>query len=225
MIKIQEGFYMMLLFSDIFGKFADLTPSTIAILVLLSVAGLGGIILIQKSRQVRFTTRMLVYASVSVALSFVLSYIRLFRMPQGGSITPGSMLPMIIYAYIFGPVPGIITGMAYGMLQYIQDPYIVHWAQFLFDYPVAFGMLGLAGFFRKNLLLGSFVAILGRFSMHFLTGILFFAEYAGDQHAALYSLSYNGSYLGVEFVICAVIVMLPQMRNMINRLQSTYGSK
>ena len=168
---------------------------------------------------------MLVYASVSIALSFVLSYIRLARMPQGGSITPGSMLPVMLFAYIFGPIPGIITGIAYGFLQYIQDAYLVHWAQFLMDYPIAFGMLGLAGLYRKNLAVGSFIAIFARFLMHFLTGILFFAEFAGDQNVVLYSLAYNGSYLSVEFIICAVVASLPPMKNLFRRLQSTYGTE
>lgn len=214
----KEEFFM-------FSKFADLSPTTIAILCMLIIIGAGGIIFIKKSSKVRFTTRMLVYASVSIALSFVLSYIRLAHMPQGGSITPGSMLPVMLFAYIFGPIPGIITGIAYGFLQYIQDAYLVHWAQFLMDYPIAFGMLGLAGLYRKNLAVGSFIAIFARFLMHFLTGILFFAEFAGDQNVVLYSLAYNGSYLSVEFIICAVVASLPPMKNLFRRLQSTYGTE
>ncbi|MGI6537635.1 MAG: energy-coupled thiamine transporter ThiT [Caldicoprobacterales bacterium] len=211
--------------SNMFQPLAELTPATIAILSLLIIVGVGGIIFIRKSKNVQFTTKMLVYASVSIALAFVLSYIRLFRMPQGGSITPASMLPVIIFAYIFGPVPGVITGMAFGFLQYIQDAYVVHWAQFLFDYPIAFGMLGLAGLYRKNLPVAIFIAIFGRFIMHFLTGVLFFAENAGDQNAAVYSLVYNGSYLAVEFVVCLVISLLSQMNAAVKRLQNTLSGR
>ena len=214
---------MFLFLSEMFQKFQELTPSTIALVSALAIVGIGGAFFLQKSKDVRFTTRMLVYASVCIALAFVLSYIRLGKMPQRGSITPASMLPIFVYAYIFGPIPGIITGMAYGILQYIQEPYLVHWTQLLMDYPIAFGMLGLAGIFRKNLVVASFIAILGRFIIHFLTGIIFFAEFAGDQHVVLYSLGYNGTYLSVEFIICAVIVMLPQVKNMLDRLQITYG--
>ena len=135
------------------------------------------------------------------------------------------MLPVIAFAYIFGPVPGVLAGIAYGFLQYIQDGYVVHWIQFFMDYPVAFGFLGLAGLYRKNMVIASFIAVLGRFLMHFLTGIIFFAEYAEGQPVVLYSLGYNGSYLVVEFVICAVIAALPQMKNMFSRLQKTYGLK
>ncbi len=215
----------MQFFSQMFEKFAELSPNTIAVLALLVLIGVGGTIIIRKSRQVNFTTRMLVFASICIALSFVLSYIRLARMPQGGSITPASMLPVMAFAYIFGPVPGVIAGIAYGFLQFIQDSYLVHWIQLFIDYPIAFGCLGLAGLFRKNFRLGILVAVLGRFLMHFLTGIIFFAEYAGDQHVVLYSLGYNGSYLAVELAICLIIVSLPQVKNMLNQLQTRYDSK
>lgn len=210
-------------FANMFSKFAELSPSTIALVIALAVIGIGGIIFVRKSKGVRITTKMLVYASMSIALAFVLSYIRLFHMPQGGSITPGSMLPIMLFAYICGPVPGVLAGMAYGILQYIQDAYLVHWAQLLLDYPIAFGMLGLAGLVRKNFIAGSFIAVSGRFLMHFLTGILFFAEFAGDQNPVIYSLVYNGTYLVVEYIICSVITLLPPMQSLIKRLQKTYG--
>ena len=98
---IQEGLLMYLLLSEMFSKFAELTPATIAILCLLIIVGVGGAVFLRKSRETRFTTRMLVYASVSIALAFVLSYIRLARMPQGGSITPGCF--RLLFAYIFDP--------------------------------------------------------------------------------------------------------------------------
>ncbi|MDD2503052.1 MAG: energy-coupled thiamine transporter ThiT [Clostridia bacterium] len=204
-----------------FSKFAELSPSAIAVVAALAITGIGGIFFLRKSKDVRFSTKMLVYASMSIALAFVLSYIRLYKMPQGGSVTPGSMLPILLFAYIFGPIPGILTGIAYGFLQFIQDSYLVHWAQLLFDYPIAFGMLGLAGINRKNFVLSSSIAIFGRFVMHFLSGIIFFADSAGDQHVVLYSLGYNGTYLVAEYVICIVIAMLPPMKDLVNRLQRT----
>ena len=211
--------------SNILGDFAEFNPSTIAILILLVMVGTGGIIFLRKSREVKFTTKMLVYASVCIALSFVLSYIRLYHMPQGGSITPASMLPVMTFAYIFGPIPGVLAGIAYGMLQYIQEGYVVHWIQFFLDYPVAFGFLGLAGLYRKNLSVACVIGIAGRFLMHFLTGIVFFYEYAQGQPVVWYSLVYNGTYLLVELVICAVVASLPQVRNMVRSLQNTCRGK
>ena len=201
---------MMFLFSDIFDKFADLTPSTIAILVLLSVAGLGGIILIQKSRQVRFTTRMLVYASVSVALSFAVLHPALSHASGWKHNSRQHAAHDYLCLYIrtrsrhhygnglwYAPV---YSGSLYSPLGPVS-----------LDYPVAFGMLGLAGFSGKTCC-WAVCCHPGQVFNAFSDGYPVFAEYAGDQHAALYSLSYNGSYLGVEFVICAVIVMLPQMK-------------
>lgn len=209
------------MFEKVFGKLLELTPTSLSILGVLVVVGIIGVIFI-KTREVKFTTRMLVYASLCIALSFVLSYVRIMRMPQGGSLTPASMLPLILFAVIFGPVPGMLAGFAYGLLQYIQDPYMVHWAQFFLDYPLAFGCLGLAGLYRKNLMISSFLGIFGRFLMHYLTGVIFFGEYAPEgTPATIYSLIYNGSFLGLEFLLTAVILYVPQVNQAVKRFQTT----
>lgn len=96
----------------------------------------------------RFSTRSIAYGAICLALSFGLSYIRLFHMPQGGSITPASMLPVMLYAYIFGTKKGVFVGVAYAGLQSIQDLFFVHPLQYILDYPAAFMLLGLVGFAR-----------------------------------------------------------------------------
>lgn len=96
----------------------------------------------------RFSTRSIAYGAICLALSFGLSYIRLFHMPQGGSITPASMLPVMLYAYIFGTKKGVFVGVAYAGLQSIQDLFFVHPMQYILDYPAAFMLLGLVGFAR-----------------------------------------------------------------------------
>jgi len=205
---------------EMFEKLLEFTPATLSILAVLAIIGVGGLVFLKKSKQVKFTTRMIVYGSLCISLSFVLSFIRLGRLPQGGTITPASMLPMILFAVMFGPIPGIISGLAYGMLQYFQDGYVVHWAQFFLDYPLAFGLLGLAGLYRKNLVVSTFIGGFGRFMMHFLSGIIFFAEYAPEgTPVALYSLIYNGSFLGVDLLICAAIAILPQIKNITRYVQ------
>lgn len=139
---------------------------------------------------------------------------------RGGSITPASMLPLILYAVMFGPLPGIIAGFAFGMIKLMQDPYIIHWAQFLLDYPLAYGTVGLAGFYRKNLPIACLTAGFGRFVMSFLSGILFFGIYAPEGMSPwLYSLIANGLGIGANTVICIVIVFLPQIRSAINEIQ------
>jgi thiamine transporter len=142
-------------------------------------------------------------------------------MPQGGSITPASMLPLFAYAYMFGPLAGIVAGMAYGILQLIQDPYVVHWAQLLLDYPLAFGALGFAGFFRKNLPLGILAGGFGRFVFHVISGAVFFASYAPKGTSPLlYSIIYNVTYLAPDLAVCLVLAFIPGLKNAIDRLKA-----
>lgn len=155
-----------------------------------------------------FNTRILTYGAVSIALSFVLSYVRLVRLPNGGSVTVASMLPLFIFSYIAGPAAGMAVGLCYGMLQYIQEPFFVHWVQFLLDYPIAFAMLGLAGFFKDKPVVGAIAGSMGRLACHFLSGVVFFAQYAGDKNVLWYSLSYNASYILPEAVICMIMLVL-----------------
>jgi len=89
------------------------------------------------------------------------------------------------------------------------DFYVVHPAQFLLDYPIAFGALGLAGAFRRQPLVGVGVGIFGRFLSHFSSGVIFFSMFApAGMSAFVYSAIYNGSYLIGEFVVTVVIMFL-----------------
>ena len=151
-------------------------------------------------------TRALTYGALCMAMSFVLSYIKLYSMPLGGSVTLASMLPLLWYSNKFGMRNGFIAGAAYGLLQLIQKPEIYHWVQVLLDYPLAFMMLGLAGSV-KNLQLGSILGVAGRWICHILSGAIFFAEWVpeGWSNAWVYSAAYNGAYLLVELILCVVL--------------------
>lgn len=161
----------------------------------------------------KITTKTLAFGGMCVALSFILSYIKLFEMPQGGSITLVSMLPVILFAFVCGPVAGIIAGLAYGFLQFFQGAYAAHWVSILLDYPLAFAWLGIAGIFPKAIKplelrfgLGIFLSVLGRFFMHLLSGAIFFADYAPEgMNPWIYSAGYNAGFLSVEFVITLII--------------------
>ena len=96
----------------------------------------------------KWDPRMISYGALSIALSFVLSLIRLFRMPSGGSVTPGSMLPIMLFAASYGIGPGMLAGLVYGLLQYLQGGWFLNPWQFILDYPLAFAMLGLAGLYK-----------------------------------------------------------------------------
>lgn len=210
-IKMSE--YLFSIFKDIL-KIKWYTAAIIAIVVILAL-----FIAAARKRQT-LSTKAIVYGGLCIALSFILSFIKLYRMPQGGTVTPASMLPLFVYSYIFGPAAGIVAGVAYGILQLIQDPYIVHWAQLLFDYPLAFGALGLAGFFRKNLPVGIVAGGLGRFLFHFVSGFAFFASYAPKgMNPALYSAVYNATYLGPDLIVCLAVALIPAVKNAVERLK------
>ncbi|MEM3942488.1 MAG: energy-coupled thiamine transporter ThiT [Thermofilaceae archaeon] len=158
--------------------------------------------------------KILAEAAVMLALATVLSLFKIFRMPQGGSVTPASMVPIILFAMRRGLKYGIAAGVVFGLIRLYLGFYVVHPVQMLLDYPLAFGALGLAGLLKgrespQAAAAGSALGIGGRFFCHWLSGVIFFAEYApAGQHPALYSLIYNGGYLGVELVVSALIMAL-----------------
>ncbi len=210
-------------FSLSFGAFLDANRTLILIAAGLMLV-LGAVFLLKRKGAAKssWTIRELSAAAMCLALAFLLSYLRLWRMPQGGSITPASMLPIMLFAYVFGTPKGLIVGLAYGFLQCLQDFWIVHWAQFLLDYILGFMVLGLAGVFRKNIIAGMAIAGLLRFGMHVVSGVVFFAEYAGDQPVLWYSLSYNLFAL-IDLAICIVITAIPPVYNMVKSLKSRLG--
>lgn len=162
---------------------------------------------------------MLTEAGLAIALSTVLDFIVLWRMPQGGSVTAASMLPIILFAMRWGLRDGLFAGAVLGIVDFLTSPTaIIHPLQFGFDYILAFAMLGLAGLGAKkiketngNILyvaLYAGLAIFGRFVFHVLSGAIFFYMYAGDQNPWLYSILYNGSFMSVEFIITTIALVL-----------------
>ena len=165
-------------------------------------------------------TRALVYGALCVSLSFVLSYIKLFEMPMGGAVTLCAMLPLCLYASVFGLRYGLIAGAALGLLQLLQDLYVVHWAQLILDYILAFAGYGLAALFPRKLQLGLTTAALARLACSVLSGVIFFAEYAaGWSSVWAYSLAYNGSYIGAELLLCLVVSLLPPVKRMVAQMR------
>ena len=184
-----------------------------------------------------FDTRSIAYAAICLSLSFALSYIRILKMPQGGSITIASLLPLMIYAIIFGVKKGVFTGMIYGFLQAIQDTYILHPAQFVLDYPAAFACIGLAGLFstigvlkdspRTQFVLGALVAGAGRFLMHFLSGIFAFGAFAPEgTNVAVYSLTYQAVSVLPDLGICIFVgILLFSSKSFVTVLKRTQAGQ
>lgn len=164
----------------------------------------------------KIQTKILTEAVAAVALSGVLHLITLYQLPQGGRVTAAAMVPVLFVAIRRGPRVGILAGIAYGLVVLVEEPFIYHPVQFLLDYPLAFGALGLAGFFRKLPLAGVAVGIFGRFVCHFISGLVFFATYAPvGMNPALYSAIYNASYLIPEFIVSAVIIFILEKRKIL----------
>lgn len=189
-----------------------------------ALAALGVVLLVIARGHIRWTARMLANAALCLALAFVLSYIKLFDLPQGGAVTAASLLPIVAFAYSYGLAPGLVVGVAYGLLQMIQDPWIVTPVQAILDYPLAFACIALAAVARRlpdswGWLAGMALAAVGRFVCHTFTGVVFFAEYAEGTGMSpfVYSVSYN-SFVFVDMAICAVVMAFPQVRRALKRM-------
>ncbi|HEY4822087.1 MAG TPA: energy-coupled thiamine transporter ThiT [Candidatus Bathyarchaeia archaeon] len=152
-------------------------------------------------------TRILAEGAVLVALSGALHLVTFYQAPLGGRVTAGAMIPVLLFALRRGYVLGTVAGAVYGLIVLFEEPFLFHPVQVLLDYFIAFGILGVAGFFRKIPLVGILVALAGRFASHFASGVIFaeiFIPAGADPF--VYSAIYNGQYLIPELVISAIIV-------------------
>lgn len=199
-------------FGEAFAALRD-NPMAIAALIIL----LGGIVFLISLRKVKLTPQMMAKIAMAVALSAVLNNIILYKMPQGGSVTLASVLPIIILSYAYGPEVGMLTGFLFGIVNLFMGPYIVHPVQTLLDYPIPFMLIGVSGFF-SNRFVGAVAAHILRLIPHVLSGVVFFAEYApeGMQTGSalwIYSITYNAPFLlGEMAIILAVLAFVPWNR-------------
>ncbi len=177
----------------------------------------------QTGASARITAKQMAFCAMAIALGTVLSNLKVYSFPFGGSVTLLSMLIICLPGYWFGLEAGLITGMAYGVLQLIIDPYVIHPVQLLMDYIFAFGALGLSGLFtdKKNGLLKGYCAgILGRWIFTALSGWIFFAEYAWEGwHPLPYTLAYNGCYIFAEAAITYLLLAIPYVRKTFARVK------
>ena len=169
------------------------------------------------------TVKQLTFCAMAISLGTILSNIKLFHFPTGGSITLLSMLIICLPGYFLGLGAGLLTGVAYGILQLIIDPYVLYPMQLVIDYFLAFGALGLSGLFcnaKHGLLKGYITAILGRYLFAVLSGWIFFGSYAWEGWGALpYSLVYNGIYIFSEGIITVIILAIPAVNKALARVK------
>ena len=209
----------MVLMSQYYGDIADYYPNANLVGMIVSAVVFMVIMVVMwfvGDKRKMSDTRSIVYGAISIALSFALSYAKLFKLPQGGSVTFASLLPLMIYCCMFGTRRGLIVCTIYGVLQALQDPFIIHPMQFLLDYPLAFGLIGISGIFMEKgvfkdkkvvaFLLGGVLAVVLRYACHVCSGVFAFADYADlDKYdtAIAYSMAYN-SFAFVDMLIALV---------------------
>ncbi|MBR0090177.1 MAG: energy-coupled thiamine transporter ThiT [Lachnospiraceae bacterium] len=204
----------------------ELTPagttvfSLLAVVIVLLIAAFHG-------KKDRFDTRKLAFAAAAIALGYTASYIRLFRMPWGGSVTLLSMFFITLIGYWYGPSVGFTGAFAYGLLQFVQGggSYMLSPLQVMLDYIFAFTALGASGFFKgkKNgLVTGYLVAILLRGLFHAIGGYLYWMDYMPDNFpaalAGVYPFCYNYAYILVEGLITLAVLAVPAVKKAVTQV-------
>ena len=174
-----------------------------------------------KFKSLKFDSKLVARIGLAIALAFILDMLKIYTLPNGGgSISLGSMIPILLISIVYGPSIGLFTGFIFGVLKLIIDPYILNPVQVLFDYPLPFMAVGVAGFF-KNKYLGATLGMLLRFSCHFISGVIFFGSYApAGMSPILYSLAVNGFAVGGELLICLVLLAFLPIEKLIKILKS-----
>ena len=217
------------------GYFSLTTAGEVAVIILIAVLVILTAVISTRVKENKdqkkspFSTKQLVFSAVALALGFVTSYIKIVNMPWGGSITLCSMLFVTMIGYWYGPKVGLTAAFAFSLLQFVQDggSYILSPLQACLDYIFAFAALGLSGFFNKQkngLLKGYLVAILVRGLCHSIGGYLYWMDYMPDNFpkslTAIYPIAYNYAYILGEGLITVIIIMLPPVKQAIEKVKA-----
>lgn len=224
MMSLQEiftSFFSKLteMFSNLPQKFVTIVENPLTILTLLGLFII--FLLLFKAKDIKFDAKMLTTIGIVLALTTVLDMLKIYKFPQGGGITLASMLPIIIIAFMYGPLIGMVTGFIFGIMSLFQDPYILHPVQVLFDYPLPYMALGLSGFFKNKKLFGATLAIFIRFIFHLISGVVFFGSFAPEGISPwIYSFSVNGSLLGIDGLICLIVLYFLPLRKFVKLVPS-----
>ena len=198
--------------------------TSIAAMVILVV--IAAVLFHKKSSSGKLTTQQLVTCAVALALAYATSYLKVFSLPFGGSVTLCSMLFIVLIGYWYGPKIGILTGLVYGIFQFLQEPYVLSFFQVCCDYILAFAALGIAGFFAKQshgLLKGYIAAVIARGFFHALGGYLYWMSYMPDNFpkslTAIYPIVYNYSYLLAEGIITVIVISIPAVSKALTQVK------
>ena len=195
---------------------------------LLVLSLLTGLSLAERGERRGVDARRLAYCAMAVALAYATSFIKVFQLPYGGSVTLLSMLFIVLIANWYGVKTGLLVGFAYGILQFLQEPYVLSLFQVCCDYVLAFAALGLAGLFRgkrNGPLLGYIAAVLARGVFHTLGGYLYWMDYMPETFPQtlrdLYPIVYNYSYLLAEGLLTVIVIKLPAVEKALERIRES----
>lgn len=201
---LKEGF------TEIFNS-----PLSLATLIGVTILILAFI----RFKKINLNTKVMARIGIALALATILHLIKIVDLPNGaGSINLGSMVPILIIAFMYGPEIGMLTGFLFGIIYLIISPYILHPIQVLFDYPLPYMAVGLAGFFKNNKLIGATFGMFIEFIFHFISGVLFFGQFAPEGWSPiLYSFIMNGSVVGGNLLVVLVILSLIPISRLVNK--------
>ncbi len=208
----------------------NITTGGYTLVVILAIAAFFAVsYFLNADGKARMSVKQLTVSALCLALAFVLSNIKLFKLPMGGSVTVFSMFFITFIGYLYGPRVSLSAAFAYGLLQLVVDPYIISVPQLLCDYILAFTALGLSGFFTNShngMIKGYVAGILGRFLFSTLSGVIFFADYAPEgMNPLAYSAAYNGSYIAAEGALTIVVLLVPAVKAALNRIKVEANEK
>ena len=207
-----------------------ISVGTVAMLALIAI-----FFFFRKRKSEKYDARRIAFAGVCVASSFVLALLKFKFVAFGGSITIASFVPVLIFAYVYGPWDGFAVGLIHGLLNFIESPYILTPATFILDYLLAFASIGLMGFFGKMkrkekaalpLILGCVCVFSARFIAHLLSGMIFFAQGAiwdplpswAMGNAFVYSFIYQCVYVPVDAFIATMVLAFLAKTGVLDRL-------
>ena len=190
----------------------------------------------------RVDAKKIAFAGICVAMSFTLAILKVSPVQYGGSITLASFVPILIFAFVYGLADGLMVGLIHGLLNFIEDPYILTPATFLFDYLLAFTSVGLMGLFgkmhrKKNgalpIVLGCVCVFSARFLCHLVSGMIFFSQNQvwvsfpdwAMGNAFIYSLIYQAIYIPADAILATATLVALCKTGVLDKLVSIMRAK
>ncbi len=190
----------------------------------------------------KYDARRIAFAGVCVAMSFVLSFVKFSPVESGGSITLAAFVPVLLYAYVYGPLEGFAVGLIHGLLNFIESPWILTPATFLLDYLLAFASIGIMGFFGKMkrkergvlpLVFGCVCVFSARFLCHLGSGMIYFLENSiwvdfpewAIRNAFTYSFIYQCVYIPADALIATAVLITLAKTGALDQLEKIMRGK